>query len=153
MKKKKTKTTVGWREWVAFPELGVPSINAKIDTGAKTSAIHAYRPRIVTVHEQEFVEFYVHPLQRRKKPEILCRAPLVDKRAVTSSNGQSQNRYVIRTTMVLGGQSKAIELTLTDRDEMSFRVLIGREALRGGFVVDPGRSYCVSGEKSKKGQS
>ena len=153
MKKKQERTVVGWREWVSFPELGVDRIKAKIDTGAKTSAIHAYRPKLVKINEQEFVEFYVHPLQRHREPEIQCRAPLVDSRMVTSSNGQSQQRFVIRTTMVIGGQSRAIELTLTDRDEMSFRLLIGREALRGRFIVDPGKSYCIGRKKDKREKS
>ena len=140
---KREKATVGWREWVAFPELGIDRINAKIDSGAKTSALHAFRPQEVRIDGVDYVEFYVHPKQRHREPEIFCRAELVDKRLVTSSNGMQQNRYVVATQLAVGGRSYRIELTLTDRDEMSFRVLIGREALKRRFVIDPGKSYLM----------
>ena len=149
---KAEKQILGWREWVAFPELGVEKIKAKIDTGAKTSSIHAYRIREIEQDGDAYLEFFLHPVQRRKKPEIKCRARLVDKRTVTSSNGSSQHRYVVETNLRIGEKAYPVELTLTDRDEMSFRVLIGREALRDRFVVDPGKSYQM-GRSNRKGNS
>ncbi len=135
------KPIIGWREWAAFPDLGVDKINAKIDTGARTSAIHAFHVREESVGGIPYVSFCLHPVQRRKIPEIFCRALIADKRVVTSSNGQKQNRIVIKTPMTLGQRTWPIELTLTDRDEMTFRLLIGREALRNRFLIDASGSY------------
>ena len=136
------KRLIGWREWVAFPDLGAPPIKAKIDTGARTSALHAFRIRRFEKAGVELVEFFVHPVQRRRDPEIRCEAPLVDEREVTSSNGRRERRYVIQTRAVIAGEMRKIELTLTNRDEMGFRLLIGRRALTSRFIIDPGRSYC-----------
>jgi len=132
---------IGWREWIALPEFGIERIKAKIDTGARTSALHAFR---VTPFERDgvaFVRFFVHPVQRRRHPEIACEAQLLEKRAVTSSNGQKEHRYVIKTILQMGARTWPFELTLTNRDEMSFRLLLGREALRQRMIVDPGKSY------------
>ncbi|MEZ5892185.1 MAG: RimK/LysX family protein [Parvularculaceae bacterium] len=141
--KKKAPRLIGWREWAALPDFGVERINAKIDTGAKTSAIHAFRIRETMIAGEEHVEFYLHPMQRRKKPEIYCRAPIVDRRVIRSSNGQEEERYVIETSLRLGPRLLKIELTLTNRDAMGFRLLIGRDALRRRFLIDPGASYLL----------
>jgi len=134
---------LGWREWVALPGLGVPRLKAKVDTGARTSALHAFRIHTFEREGVETVEFLVHPEQRRRQPEILCRAPIYDRRSVASSNGQSEDRIVILTTIEMAGRAWPIEVTLANRDQMGFRMLLGREALRGRAVVDPGRSYCA----------
>jgi hypothetical protein len=137
MKKREPKMIIGWREWLALPELNIPAIKAKIDTGAKTSALHAFD---VAPFEQDgirFVSFNIHPLQGNDKIVIPCTAPLVDRRKVTNSGGQSQKRYVIGTTLQIAGRSWPIELTLTNRDEMKFRMLLGRNAMSGKLIVDP----------------
>lgn len=141
--KRRARPLIGWREWAGFPDLGVSRINAKIDTGAKTSAIHAFRIQEVQVNGAAHVEFYLHPVQRRKRPEIFCSAPVRDKRMVRSSNGQEEMRYVIETKMRLGDHLWKIELTLTNRDAMGFRLLVGRDALRRKFHIDPGASYLL----------
>ncbi len=139
--KKRPRPRIGWREWAALPDLGVDRINAKIDTGAKTSAIHAFRIREIELEDQPHVEFFLHPVQRRKTPEIYCCAPLVGKRVIRSSNGQEEERIVIQTHLHLGPRLWKIDLTLTNRDAMGFRLLIGRDALRRKFLIDPGASY------------
>ncbi|GJL93164.1 ATP-dependent zinc protease family protein [Hyphococcus sp.] len=142
-KTKKIRPMIGWREWADLPDFEVDRINAKIDTGAKSSAIHAFRIRETVLDGVEHVEFFLHPVQRRKKPEILCRAPLVDRRVIRSSNGQEEERYVIETHLRLGERVWKIDLTLTNRDAMGFRLLLGRDALRRKFYIDPGASYLL----------
>lgn len=137
------KMLIGWREWVVLPELGVPPIKAKIDTGARTSALHAFRIRTFKKSGIPYVEFYVHPVQRRRNPEVRCRAPLKEQRHVTSSSGHREMRYVIETIAEIGGERMTIELTLANRDQLGFRMLIGRGAVREKFIIDPGRSYCT----------
>lgn len=136
---------VGWREWVALPDLGVARIKAKVDTGARSSSLHAWD---VVEEERDgrlFVRFVVHPAQRDADVRVEAAAPLVDRREVRSSNGVAELRPVVRTAVVLAGQTFPIELTLTRRDEMGFRMLLGRSALRRRFVVDPGRSFLGGG--------
>ena len=136
-----TRRTVGWREWISLPELGVGQMKAKIDTGAKTSAVHAFRIEEVDRDGELFVSFYLHPVQRKKKPEIRCEAPVSDKREVRSSNGEVETRYVITTLLQIGEDRWPVEFPLTNRDEMGFRALVGRQALSQRFVVDPARSF------------
>ncbi len=134
---------IGWRELADLPDFEVTGLNAKIDTGAKSSAIHAFRIREVMIEGAEYVEFFLHPVQRRKRPEVYCRAPLVGRRLIRSSNGQEEERYVIETRLRLGGRVWKIDLTLTNRDAMGFRLLLGRDALRRRFYIDPGASYLL----------
>lgn len=141
IKAKKPLKTVGWREWIGLPALGVEAMKAKIDTGAKTSAIHAFRIEEFHRNGELFVSFYLHPVQRKKKPEIYCEAQVSDKRLVRSSNGKEEARYVITTLLQIGNDSWPVEVTLTNRDEMGFRALVGRQALRRRLVVDPARSF------------
>ncbi len=135
------KAIIGWREWCTLPELDLPGVLAKVDTGAKTSSLHAFDIR-KSARDPEWLDFSIHPVQRRRRPVIECSARCVDYRAVTSSNGKSEDRPVIITTIQLGLRSFATEITLTNRDEMGFRMLIGRQTLSKHFIVDPALSYC-----------
>lgn len=134
--------TIGWREWVALPDLFIERIKAKVDTGARSSSLHAFDIRIL-VRPDPVVQFKVHPLQHEAAGEIACEAPLLEQRWVRSSNGKRELRPVVRTTLALGDEVWPIELTLTSRDAMGFRMLLGREAMRRRFTVDPGVSYLV----------
>lgn len=137
------KSIIGWREWVVLPELGTPPIKAKVDTGARTSALHAFHIKEFTREGVEFVKFFVHPVQHRRKPQFECEAKVLERRCVTSSTGHKEFRYVIETILEMGGHQWPIELTLTNRDELGFRMLVGRQAIRSKFIVDPGKSYCT----------
>ena len=143
-REKRSKLLIGWREWVHLPQLLPDPIKAKIDTGARTSALHAYRIHEFSEHGVRHVEFVLHPQQQRRRPERICRAEVLDQRVITSSNGQRERRYVIATTLYLGNMHWPIELTLTNRDTMSYRMLLGREALRRRCLIDPGRSFLQS---------
>jgi len=132
---------VGWREWVALPDWGVPAIKAKIDTGARTSALHAFDIETTERRGVIWARFVVHPWQESRADEVVVEAPLLERRAVRSSSGTARMRPVVLTTVRLAGHDVPIEVTLTRRDEMGFRMLIGRQALRRRFVVDPARSY------------
>ncbi len=132
---------IGWREWVSLPDLDIETIKVKVDTGAKTSSLHAFDMSFYKRAGKEFIRFSVHPLQKSAKPEVECHAPVKEHRYVRSSNGLLQFRPVIVTTVELMGQSYPIELTLTNRDEMGFRMLLGRSSVRKRFYVDPSRSF------------
>lgn len=135
---------VGWREWVALPELGAIEVKAKLDTGARTSALHAFDAVELTIDEADWLQFSVHPFQRDDEHATLCLARLVDRRWVTNSGGHRERRYVIETTLRVGQRNWPIELTLANRDQMGFRLLIGRTAMHHRLIVDPSRSYCAS---------
>ena len=132
---------IGWREWVALPDLGVRRIKAKIDTGARSSSIHAFNVQTFQHEGVEHVRFTIHPLQRRSQPEISATVPILERRLVRSSNGEAAERIVIRTEFELLGQRLPLDLTLANRDAMGFRMLLGREALRGRFIIDSSLSY------------
>ena len=143
------KIIVGWREWLTLPDLGIQAVKAKIDTGARTSALHTFALEPFEDNGRFKVKFGVHPLQRRKDIEINCVADVVDRRRVTSSDGQSEKRYVIRTDVALGELRWPIELSLTNRRSMRFRMLLGRAAISGLMLVDPARSYLAGRRLSK----
>ena len=135
---------IGWREWVSLPDLGVPFIKAKIDSGARSSSIHAFRIREQRIGGDPWVGFELHPLQDSSQQRQSCLVPILGRRKVRSSNGQEEERYVIRTTIALGGISWPLEITLANRDEMGFRLLLGRTAIRNRFLIHCGRSFLQS---------
>jgi hypothetical protein len=134
---------VGWREWLALPELGIPAIKAKIDTGARTSALHGFRVAPFCRRGTDMVRFDIHPLQARTDVMISCAAALVDRRWVSDSGGHRELRYVISTLLRLGDDEWPIEVSLTDRDPMRFRMLLGRTAMHGRLTVIPDASYLL----------
>ena len=136
-----SKITIGWREWIVLPELGIPAVKAKIDTGARTSALHAFFVEPFDENGIQKVRFQIHPLQKRADIELMCVADLVDQRMVTDSGGHREKRYVIQSKIVVGSREINAEMTLTDRDTMRFRMLLGRTALSGDFIVDSSCSY------------
>lgn len=140
---------LGWREWLAFDELGIAKIKAKVDTGARTSALHAFEVIELSRDGAPWVRFGVHPEQHNTEREIWCETPMFDKRLVRDSGGHEQERPVIKTPVCLGGKRWEIEMTLTNRDNMGFRVLLGRTAIRRRFLVDAGKSYML-GRGNKK---
>ncbi|GAA1514227.1 RimK/LysX family protein [Nocardioides humi] len=131
----------GWREWVRLPGLGVGPVKAKLDTGARTSALHAFDLEEFSLDGSDRVRFSVHPWQRSAEDSVVVECPVHDRRLVRSSTGHAQERIVVLTEIELLGHTVTTEVTLTRRDEMGFRMLVGREALRQGFLVDSGRSY------------
>ncbi|HET6379162.1 MAG TPA: ATP-dependent zinc protease [Methylocella sp.] len=137
--------TIGWREWAALPELNVRAIKAKIDTGARTSALHAYRIEPFRRAGALWLRFELHPLQRSDAMTVACEAPAIDERMVKNSGGGTERRYVIRTLLKLGDEAWPIELALANRDQMGFRMLLGRTALEGRALIEPGRSYLLGG--------
>jgi hypothetical protein len=150
---KRTKSvlpTIGWREWVGLPDLGVRRIKAKVDTGARSSSLHAYDLHEFKRSGETWVRFKVHPAQRSTKKVVAAEAKVLEYRSVRSSSGKAQNRPVIVTSVKLLGVTWSVELTLANRDEMGFRMLLGREAFRGRFLVDAGSSYFGGVPKRKK---
>lgn len=143
-----TLQTIGWREWVTLPDFGVPSVKAKIDTGARTSSLHAFGTELFRRRGRDWVRFSIHPEQRSKAGAAMVEALLLDVRTVRPSSGHAERRLVVETTIELLGDRWPIELTLTRRDAMGFRMLLGRQALRGHVLVDPGRSF-VNGRRVK----
>lgn len=141
---------IGWREWIALPGLAVPAIKAKIDTGAKTSALHAFEIERFRRRGKEFVRFQVHPLQKNTELTIPTEAPLLEYRTVRSSSGHVTERPVISTEIALFEEVWTVQLTLAQRDQMGFRMLLGREAIRGRFLVDSGSSYRDSSRVPRK---
>jgi len=142
--------TLGWREWVSLPDLGIEAIKAKVDTGARTSAIHAFELNTFSENGRDKVEFRIHPLQKDETTVVTCIADVLDQRVVTDSGGHKEKRFVISTTLSVGSHSWPIEATLTARDNMLFRMLLGRTALKGQAQVNPARSYVIGKKRRTK---
>jgi len=149
MSNEKNKIIVGREEWCSFPGLGVPAIKARVDSGAKTSSMHAFNIQKFRRDGESWVSFEVHPLQNDRRTVIRCERPVIDKRIVKSSSGISETRYVVSATIKAGIENWDIELTLANRDSMGFRMLLGREAMSGRMIVDPSLSFCL-GEVSSE---
>jgi hypothetical protein len=135
---------IGWREWVQLPDLGIDKIKTKVDTGARTSALHAFALRTFEENGKTRIRFDIHPMQHNTDKIITCVADVIDRRVVTDSGGHSEERYVIETPITIAGQTWLIEITLTERENMLFRMLLGRRALRKRFVVNPARSFVLT---------
>jgi ribosomal protein S6--L-glutamate ligase len=133
----KNRLLIGRDEWCQLPDLHIPAIKAKIDTGAKTSALHAFNIRTIKKNHQRFVQFDMHPLQGDADTLVSCIAPLFDERHIMSSSGHKEHRYVIRTRIVIADQEWQMELTLSNRDPLRYRLLLGREALNNRVLIDP----------------
>jgi hypothetical protein len=142
---------LGWREWVELPDLKLGPIKAKVDTGARTSCLHAFELDPFERDGKSWIRFKVHPVQKDNSVVVQCEAPVFDQRPVTDSGGHTEQRYVIRTRLEIGAWQQAVEMTLTGRDTMRFRMLIGRTTMKaGGFVVNPAISYQAGRKRRKK---
>ena len=141
---------IGWREWVGLPDLGLKRIKAKVDSGARSSSLHATGVQEIEKNGVTFVRFKIHPFHRHPEKHIKAEAQVIDFRLVKSSSGRITNRPVIMTRVALLGEIWPVELTLANRDKMGFRMLLGREAFRGRFLVDACRSYYGGKPKRKK---
>jgi hypothetical protein len=149
MKKKEQLPLIGWREWIGLPDLGIKSIKAKIDTGARSSAIHAFDIKLIFKNGVKMARFKVHPYQKNTSKTITTEAEVIDEREIRNSNGYCELRFVILTTIKLSGYQWPVEITLTNRDVMGFRMLLGRQAVRKRFLIDTGKSFLLSREPKK----
>jgi hypothetical protein len=143
------KMIIGCDEWCAFPSLNIPAIKARVDSGAKTSSMHAINIERFSRNEESWVRFEVHPLQKNRKVTVHCEVPLIDQRVIKSSSGDKEKRPVIRVPLSLGGTLWEVEVTLTNRDSMGYRMLLGREAMNGRILIDP-EGMCLLGDKTKE---
>ncbi len=141
--------TIGWREWLCLPSFAIKKIKAKIDTGARTSSLHAFDIEEFKKGKKTFVRFSIHPHQKDNLRSVHCQAELIEKRKVKDSGGKITLRPVIITKARLGSTEWDIEVTLTSRDEMGFRMLLGRQAVRGLFMINPARSFLFKKIKGK----
>lgn len=142
-RQKKPLPVIGWREWVSLPDLGVPSIRAKIDTGARSAALHAFGLEVVTREGIEIARFAVHPDHRSPGPAVVVEAPVIEQRSVRNPGGRKESRPVIETAIQIGPHRFSAHVTLTRRDEMGMPMLLGRQTIRRLFLVNPGRSYIL----------
>lgn len=142
------KILIGRKEWCAFPGLGVNKIRAKVDTGAKTSALHAENIHLIKKQGDDFVTFSLALFYDEEDNDGLCACPITDIRNITSSNGKKEARYVITTALHIGDIQKEIELTLTNRHLMRYNLLLGREALAPHFLIDPSKTYLLKRPRS-----
>lgn len=143
------KSIIGWKEWCCFTEFALPVIKAKIDTGAKTSALHADKIEVFQKDNADHVRFTVHPIQKNREITRICEAKIKDHRYVTSSNGERDKRYVIETLFKIGEHEFTADITLTSRYGMKFRMLLGRDALIAGkLLVDPKKSFAMGKQKN-----
>jgi hypothetical protein len=140
---------IGWREWVGLPDLRVGAIKAKVDTGARTSALQAYNIAPFRRQGALWLRFELHPIQRSEATRVVCEARAIDERTVRNSGGGVERRYIIRTMLKLGEKSWPIELALANRDQMGFRMLLGRTAVQGHALIEPGRSYLLGARPVK----
>ena len=146
---KKTKKIIGWKEWFSLDCIALPAIKGKIDTGAKTSALHAFNIETFYIEDVEYVRFDIHPLQKNKRFVRSCISRVIDRRMVSDSSGKKEKRIVIKSDLKIGDNKIRIELTLTTRDNMSFRMLLGREAIKQAkMIVDISKSF-VQGKLKK----
>jgi ribosomal protein S6--L-glutamate ligase len=146
---KKTKKIIGWKEWFSLDCIALPAIKGKIDTGAKTSALHAFNIETFYIEDVEYVRFDIHPLQKNKRLVRSCISRVIDRRMVSDSSGKKEKRIVIKSDLKIGDKKIRVELTLTNRDNMSFRMLLGREAImQAKMIVDISKSF-VQGKLKK----
>jgi hypothetical protein len=144
---------LGWREWIGLPDLGVARLKAKVDTGARTSSLHAFEVAPFQNGPTLWVRFRLHPKQYRRDIEVTCEAPVKDRRVVIDSGGHEELRYVVETRVRIANRVWPIEITLADRDDMRFRMLLGRTAIRGHAIVDPDRSFLTRRQSIDVGRS
>ncbi|HSJ26814.1 MAG TPA: RimK/LysX family protein [Acidimicrobiia bacterium] len=143
MKAKKAPTVIGWREWVALPDLGGAVVRAKIDTGARTASLHAFGLELFERDGEEYARFAIHPDHRSPGPAVIVETPVLGHRMVRNPGGRSEERPIIRTKLVIGSHRFVVEMNLTRRDTMGMPMLLGRQTVRRRFLVDPGRSFLV----------
>ncbi len=152
IQKTEQKDLIGWREWVALPKLGIKHLKCKIDTGARSSALHAFYVETFEENGIQRVRFGIHPRQRDTDKVVECVTDVIDERVVTDSGGHQEKRIVIHTTVVMGPHVFPVDMTLTNRDTMRFRMLLGRTGMIGRFTVDPEKSYLLGKKQSKTGK-
>jgi len=143
MKENISRIIIGSEEWCALPGLGIPAIKARVDSGARASSIHALNICAFRRGKDDWVSFEIPPLQQDDHTVLQCERPVIELRPVKSSNGLSETRYVVRTTLQLGEANWDIELTLANRATMAYRMLLGREAMRDRVLIDPSQSFCL----------
>lgn len=134
-------TIVGWKEWCSLPDLGIPIIKAKIDTGARTSSLHTTHMEHFKQNQKDYVKFMLYPLQKNTAIQKLCQAEVIDLRHIKNSGGHIEERAVIRTHLQLGSNQWPIEITLTNRNSMRFRMLLGRQAFKSNICINPNKPY------------